>query len=95
MPVPVVPSPKFQEKEYRLVPPDAVALNVIGLPAVADGNEKSAVSVATALEGYIAETPKMSNATMTRATSTEGTAGFVTGTDRAVIISGLPTFSGL
>ena len=44
MPVPVVSSPKFQEKEYGLVPPEAVALNVIGLSAVAAGNEKSVVT---------------------------------------------------
>jgi hypothetical protein len=32
--VPVVPSPKFQLKVYGVVPPDAVAVKVTGLPGV-------------------------------------------------------------
>jgi hypothetical protein len=35
LPVPIaLPSPKFQENEYGLVPPVTVAVNVTGLPTV-------------------------------------------------------------
>jgi hypothetical protein len=49
----------------------------------------------TALDGNIAETPKMTNATAIRATSTMGRARFTEGTARTDSISGSPTLAGL